>query len=88
VGLRAGIMSIATLPFIFLFSGRNNPFIWATGWSYQTFSIFHRHAARVATLLAVTHGICFSVLIKPVFAKKMQIRWFQWGLTVRNVLFR
>ena len=77
-------MCIATFPFIFLFAGRNNPFIWATGWSYQTFSIFHRHAARVATLLGITHSICFSVRIGAGFDFFMKYTWAQYGLVVSS----
>ncbi|KAJ5167554.1 uncharacterized protein N7482_006335 [Penicillium canariense] len=50
---RTGIMSFANLPLLWLFSGRNNVLIWATGWSFPTFTIFHRHVARIATLQAV-----------------------------------
>lgn len=45
-----------------MFSGRNNIFIWATGWSFSTFNIFHRNIARVATLQAIVHSIGWSAI--------------------------
>lgn len=45
-----------------MFSGRNNIFLWATGWELATFNLFHRHVACVATLQAVIHSIAWTVL--------------------------
>lgn len=55
-------MSYANLPILWMFSGRNNVFLWLTGWSFSTFNIFHRHVARVATILAIIHSICYTGL--------------------------
>ncbi|KAL7958609.1 hypothetical protein V8C34DRAFT_323891 [Trichoderma compactum] len=57
---RLGIFMTAELPFIFLFSGRANILIYATGWSYRTFSIFHRWLALILTVEGICHGIIFS----------------------------
>ncbi|EXJ60500.1 hypothetical protein A1O7_04653 [Cladophialophora yegresii CBS 114405] len=59
---RTGIICYATLPWLWMFSGRNNIFLWLTGWSFATFNIFHRHIARCATVLAIIHSIGWSVL--------------------------
>ncbi|KAJ5779914.1 hypothetical protein N7457_005074 [Penicillium paradoxum] len=56
---RTGIMSFANFPLLWLFGGRNNIFQWATGWSFASFNIFHRHVARIATLQAVVHSILY-----------------------------
>lgn len=53
-------MSYATIPLIWIFATRNNGFLWATGWSYRTFNIYHRHVARVGTVLAVIHSIGYA----------------------------
>lgn len=50
------------LPWLWIFAGRNNIFIWLTGWSFQTFNIFHRHIARLAVVQAIVHSISYSVL--------------------------
>ncbi|UKZ76225.1 hypothetical protein TrVFT333_003922 [Trichoderma virens FT-333] len=57
---RLGIFMVAELPFVFLFSGRANILIYATGWSYRTFSIFHRWLALTLTVEGICHGIIFS----------------------------
>lgn len=59
---RTGIICYATLPWLWLFSGRNNIFLWLTGWSFATFNIFHRHVARLATLLAIVHSIGWTAI--------------------------
>jgi hypothetical protein len=53
-------MCYANLILVWLFSGRNNVLLWATGWDYATFSVFHRHIARVATLQAIVHSILYT----------------------------
>lgn len=59
---RTGILSFANLPLIWLFAGRNNVFIWATGWSFARFNIFHRHVAWIATTQAVIHTLSYFAL--------------------------
>ncbi|KAL2402655.1 Ferric/cupric reductase transmembrane component B [Exophiala dermatitidis] len=59
---RTGIMSYANLPILWMFSGRNNIFLWLTGWSFSTFNIFHRHVARIATLQAIVHSIAYTAM--------------------------
>ncbi|EAW22133.1 ferric reductase family protein [Aspergillus fischeri NRRL 181] len=78
---RTGILSFANIPLLWLFAGRNNIFLWATGWSYSTFNIFHRHVAWIATLQAVVHTILYIVLfIQAGNAwKKMQKPYLLWG---------
>ncbi|KFZ12368.1 hypothetical protein V502_07118 [Pseudogymnoascus sp. VKM F-4520 (FW-2644)] len=58
---RTGTISYANLPVLWMFSGRNNVF-WATGWSFSTFNIFHRHIARIATIQAIVHSVAYSIL--------------------------
>ncbi|KAL4760552.1 ferric reductase family protein [Aspergillus foveolatus] len=59
---RTGILSYACLPFLWLFGGRNNIFLWATDFNTQSFNIFHRHVAWACTLLAIVHSINYSVV--------------------------
>ncbi|KAJ6031642.1 hypothetical protein N7540_002374 [Penicillium herquei] len=59
---RTGIMSFANIPLLWLFGGRNNILIWATGWSFATFNIFHRHVARVATIQAIAHTVLYFII--------------------------
>ncbi|KAL7797369.1 ferric reductase like transmembrane component domain-containing protein [Trichoderma ceciliae] len=57
---RLGIFMTADLPFIFLFGGRANILMYFTGWSYRTFSIFHRWIALVLVVEGIIHGVVFS----------------------------
>lgn len=59
---RTGVLSYANLPLLWLFGGRNNIFLWATGWSFSTFNLFHRAVARVATIQAIAHSIGYTIL--------------------------
>ena len=59
---RTGIICFYNLPWLWMFAGRNNVFIWLTGWSFQTFNIFHRHIARLTTVQAIVHSIGYSVI--------------------------
>lgn len=57
---RTGTMSYGNIPLMWMFSGRNNIFMWMTGWSFGTFNIFHRHIARLATLQAIMHSVGYT----------------------------
>lgn len=59
---RTGIICYANLPILWMFSGRNNIFLWLTGWSFSTFNVFHRHVARIATIQAIVHSIGYTAL--------------------------
>ncbi|RHZ43508.1 ferric reductase family protein [Aspergillus thermomutatus] len=78
---RTGILSFANIPLLWLFAGRNNIFLWATGWSYSTFNIFHRHVAWIATLQAVVHTILYTVMFVQAGNawKKLQKPYLFWG---------
>ncbi|TVY24474.1 Ferric/cupric reductase transmembrane component [Lachnellula hyalina] len=58
---RTGILSYANLPVMWIFAGRNNIFLWATGWDFPTFNIFHRHIGIVATVQAIVHAVAYTV---------------------------
>jgi ferric-chelate reductase len=56
-------MAFANFPLLWLFGGRNNILIWATGWSFARLNVFHRHVARVATLQGIAHSLLYFVII-------------------------
>ena len=60
---RTGIVAIANYALLWAFAGRNDIFLWLTGWNYATFNVFHRWIARVTTLEAIIHSIAFTVII-------------------------
>ncbi|KFY04042.1 hypothetical protein V490_00012 [Pseudogymnoascus sp. VKM F-3557] len=78
---RTGTISYANLPVLWMFSGRNNVFLWATGWSFSTFNIFHRHIARIATIQAIVHSVAYSILQANSFKESWtQEYWFMGGM--------
>ncbi|KAJ9606502.1 hypothetical protein H2200_009463 [Cladophialophora chaetospira] len=60
VANRTGVLSFANMALAILFSTRNNPLMYLSGWSQTTFLAFHRWAARVAILQAVVHSIVYT----------------------------
>ncbi|THY21177.1 putative FRE family ferric-chelate reductase [Aureobasidium pullulans] len=82
---RTGIMAYATLPLIWIFAGRNNVFMWATGLSYQAFNIYHRHIARAGTILAIVHSVVYTYLFVEfegwsMFAREFTQLWLLLGV--------
>lgn len=59
---RTGILSVANLPILWLFAGRNDVFLWLTGWNFGTFNMFHRWVARVSTVEAIVHSIAYTYI--------------------------
>lgn len=56
---RFGVLTIANLPLIFLYAGRNNMLLWFTNWSHTTFLILHRWVAYIATTEAIIHSTVY-----------------------------
>lgn len=48
------------MPFIFLFGARSSPLPIITGWSYRTFSAYHRWVAIILFIEGILHGCVFS----------------------------
>jgi hypothetical protein len=60
---RAGIISLANFPLVWLFGMRNDVLMWVTGWGFGTYNAFHRWVARVATVQAVVHSLGYTLMI-------------------------
>ncbi|KAF5862206.1 hypothetical protein ETB97_011911 [Aspergillus alliaceus] len=86
---RTGVLSFANLPLIWLFAGRNNVFIWATGWSFSTFNLFHRHIAWIATIQALVHTVLYLVLFiqNGNATKKLRKPYLFWGTVAMVAMF-
>lgn len=63
---RTGVISFANIALAILFTGRNNPLLYVTRLSRTTCLIFHRWAARVATLQAVVHSVRLQAFVKSI----------------------
>ncbi|PWY86776.1 ferric reductase transmembrane component 4 precursor [Aspergillus heteromorphus CBS 117.55] len=71
---RTGVLAYACLPFLWLFSGRNNVFLWATNFSQQSFSVFHRNIAWACAILSVVHSVNYSIIV-AYYENAYQIAW-------------
>lgn len=60
VGRRLSSLALANIPLIWVFSMRNSPLIWLTGWSFATFNQFHRWIARLTVFELIAHAIAFT----------------------------
>lgn len=58
---RTGLLTLSNLLPIFVLAFRNNPLIWVTGISFDTFNLFHRWLGRMVILEAITHGVCYII---------------------------
>jgi hypothetical protein len=56
---RVGVLSLANLPLLLLYSGRNNVLLWVTNWSHSTFLLIHRWVAVICTIQACLHSAIY-----------------------------
>ncbi|RAK80748.1 ferric reductase family protein [Aspergillus fijiensis CBS 313.89] len=84
MGPRLGLLAFACLPWLWVFAGRNNVFIWATGWSFHTFNVLHRHLAILTVLYAIIHSISYTVKYLAYSPSKytadLETDWFRFGI--------
>ena len=59
---RAGILALANMPILWVFAGRNDIFLWLTGWSFATYNSFHRWVARIVIVQVIIHSIGYTWL--------------------------
>jgi hypothetical protein len=58
---RSGILAFSQIPLLIAFAGRNNILIWLTGWSYQTFNVWHKWVARMCFIYTFIHSVAYTV---------------------------
>lgn len=59
LAVRAGMGSIAFIPFILMLSGKSNLISWLVGVSYEKLNVHHRWALMICFFLALVHTIPF-----------------------------
>ena len=89
---RTGVLSFANMALAILFSTRNNPLMYLSGWSQTTFLAFHRWAARIAILQAVIHSIvytadyCYYRDGGNAYFKEAALPYFWWGIIATTAM--
>lgn len=67
---RTGIMSFTQAPIVFLFAGRNNLLMWLTGWSFDTFNVYHKWTSRVMMIYAIIHSAIWTWMCRDTLARE------------------
>ena len=85
---RSGILAFAQIPLLIAFAGRNNILIGLTGWSFQTFNVWHKWVARVCLIHTFVHSVGYTVYAfqeggAEVLAAYYQDTYLRWGAVVR-----
>jgi hypothetical protein len=61
VNRRSGTMALSQLVPLFILAARNNPLIWWTGISFDTYNLFHRWLGRFVVIEMSIHGLTYIV---------------------------
>ena len=79
---RTGYVCMYELVLTFLFAGRNNIMITATGWQFETFITFHRWVSRAMYIDVAIHSIAYTIyeIEKGKFAGFYHSVMMAWGL--------
>lgn len=81
IGDRTGIDACFLIVLTYLFAGRNNMFLWITGWKQSTFYTFHKWIARLTVLVSFVHTI--TMLLNSIWIGKYESRkkttWWRLG---------
>ncbi|ORY83653.1 ferric reductase NAD binding domain-domain-containing protein [Protomyces lactucae-debilis] len=79
---RAGILALGQLPLLIVFAGRNHIFMWATGWSFQTFNRFHKLIACTLTAHCVVHAGLYTYIeyLKAPLHEFWEEEYVPWGI--------
>ncbi|KAL2826617.1 ferric reductase like transmembrane component-domain-containing protein [Aspergillus cavernicola] len=81
VSNRAGVLSMANIPLLVLFSGRNNVLLWVTNWSHSTFLLLHRWIAVIAVIEACLHSAIYLHIhhVDLTYATESKLPSWYWG---------
>ena len=79
---RTGVIAFVHFPALFLFGGRNNLMMWATGWSFDTFNVYHRWIARGMVLHAFLHSVAYSIMValEGYYKEEFEEPYWVWGV--------
>ncbi|KAJ6444494.1 EVI5-like protein [Purpureocillium lavendulum] len=79
---RAGALSFANLPLVFLYGGRNNPLLWLTNWSYATYLLAHRWIATIVALQVALHSAMWlQIMVKQnSYGEALAEPYWRWGI--------
>lgn len=81
VGGRSGIISTYLIIVAYFLAGRNNIFLWWTGWKQSTFLAYHKAVARASMISALVHTIAYLIyyIIRGSYKTSEPTYWWIWG---------
>lgn len=79
---RTSIVSLTQLPLVILFAGRNNIMLFLTGWSFDTFNVYHRVTSRVMYICIMIHGISYTIygVSSGSMGSEYALAYVRWGI--------
>ena len=82
VSNRAGVLSFANIPLLFLYSGRNNVLLWLTNWSHSTFLLLHRWVAAICIIEACLHSAIYLQIysVDHSYSSESKLPYWYWGI--------
>ncbi|KAK9370473.1 ferric reductase NAD binding domain-containing protein [Lipomyces kononenkoae] len=84
IGDRAALLGMSLFPVLFLFGGRNNILTFFTGWSFETFNVFHRWIGRMMFINFAMHGWVFTYYYRHVGEYKGGSNFDYWKEHILN----
>jgi len=81
-GDRSGILCLYGFQLTFLFVGRNNFLLWATGWKQATFVTYHKWISRFNFLMLIVHAATMHLNTVSLgkFDSRILTFWYRWGI--------
>ncbi|KAL0580651.1 ferric-chelate reductase [Marasmius crinis-equi] len=74
LALRWGTITVSLLPLAVLTAARQNFLVWLTGWSHNSWNVFHRWVGRLMFFGGLGHGLLYTTyaVLKGQFLKDLQ----------------
>ncbi|SCU84418.1 LADA_0D01574g1_1 [Lachancea dasiensis] len=79
---RAAMLCMFLMTITYLFAGRNQIFIWLTGWKQATFVTYHKWAGRMLFASVLTHTISMLITTlakEGMYQKRVLTGWWRYG---------
>ncbi|VVT54097.1 uncharacterized protein SAPINGB_P003905 [Magnusiomyces paraingens] len=77
---RTGMMGTIQIIPVFIFAARNNLLQLLTGWSFDTFNVYHRWVARVMMFHIFMHSVTWTWLERDYLSVIFKYRYWRWGV--------
>ncbi|SCV02058.1 LAMI_0G15478g1_1 [Lachancea mirantina] len=82
VGDRSAALCLYLMVLTFLFGGRNQIFLFLTGWKLSTFLTYHKWLARMLMMSVLVHTITMvtTSIIRGIYDRRSGQEYWKWGI--------